>query len=465
MKSAVSKFFIVLAVLVGGVFVLAWTGPDNVALSNSPEMQGVMEAHAELGKAVYDAKCAVCHGVDGKGNGPVAITLNPPPRDFTAGKYKFRSTESGSIPTDDDLLKSIRDGLHGTSMSDWKPFLNGDSLRAVLSYVKSFSPRFKNEKPKAVAVGLMVPISNATLTEGKRVYARLQCGKCHGKDGNGAGAVTTEFKDDWGNDIATTKLTEPWTFRGGSSVRDIYLRFRTGIDGTPMPSYAGTASNRELWSVAQYVASLARKPVWTMNEQELKMFYERKDEEAKSNPVQRGKYLVKAIGCEGCHSMFTKDGSFVDGMLLAGGLTFDLYPFGKYTARNLTSDKETGLGDWTDDEILKLFNEGINKQGRKLLPFPMPWVGLAQLKEEDKRAIIAYLRTLPPVKNKIPDPEKPGFFAYLWGKFRMLILKEKFPAPLYPVNSPPGMAVGQRVPASSSQAMAVSAHRSKGVRP
>src|SRR6476661_7381401 len=67
-------------------------------------------ATAPPGKAVYDAHCSECHGSTGQGDGPAAPFLTPRPLDFTSGKYKIRTTETGSIPTDADLLRSVADG-------------------------------------------------------------------------------------------------------------------------------------------------------------------------------------------------------------------------------------------------------------------------------------------------------------------------------------------------------------------
>ena len=387
------------------------------------------------GKSIYDARCAPCHGSTGKGDGPNAALLNPRPRNFTSGIFKFRSTETGSLPADDDFTATIKNGLHGTAMSDWGPFIKGDSLKAVVSYLKTFSPRFQNEKPHPAHVASSIPSSQASIAAGKKVYAKLQCADCHGNDGTGTGLVASDFKDDWDFDIDAADLTQPWTFRGGSTARDVYLRFRTGVDGTPMPSYAGTASDKEMWDLANYVVSLARKPAWKMNEQEIREFYAKLDAQAKANPVQRGKYLVRTIGCAGCHSSYTEDLGIIEGTQFSGGLTFDLYPFGKFTSRNLTSDKETGLGNWTDQEIKLAFTQGISRDGRKFLPFPMPWTAFGSMKEEDQNAIVAYLRTIPAVNHKISDPEKPNIFAYLWGKFRMLVLKQQFPSPAYPMKA------------------------------
>ncbi len=399
-----------------------------------------------LGKGIYTSRCAPCHGLDGKGDGNAAALLSPRPRDFTDGKYKFRSTESGSIPTDEDLVKTISEGLHGTAMPDWRPFINGDSLKAVVEFIKSFSPRFAAEKPKTVKMGAAVAASPSSIAAGKRVFEKLQCAACHGSDGKGKDATATEFSDDWGHEIKPANLTEPWTFRGGPTAKDIYLRFRTGIDGTPMPSYKGSASDREMWDLANYVVSMSRKPVWTMNERELRSFYDELDKMNQANPVEHGKYLVESMGCGYCHTPVRKDGSIVEEFKYAGGQRWNLYPYGNYVSYNLTSDKETGLGGWTDDQIRKFLTTGTRRDGSRMIPFPMPWTAYAALKESDLNDMIAYLRSLPPVYNRIPAPEKLNVFSYLWGKFRVLILKQNLPLMVYEGNAGttrPGDATAQ----------------------
>ena len=405
--------------------------PSHHLFGQSPRSS----SEADLGASVYASRCVQCHGADGKGDGPASGFLVPRPRDFTSGTYKIRSTESGSIPTDEDLLASIRHGMPGSSMPDWEPFLGGDSLTAVLAYVKSFSPRFAKERPRRVRMAAMPRATAGSIAAGKRVYAKLQCASCHGTDGMGTGAVATDLMDDLGNEISAANLTEPWTFRGGLTARDVYLRLRTGMDGTPMPSFKSAASESELMNLANYVVSLGRKPVWSMNAEEVSAFYKKQDEEAKQNPLVRGKYLVKGFGCSYCHSPVHDDGTIMEDLRYAGGQKVDLYPFGTYVSYNLTSDKETGLGGWTDQQIKTLLTSGVRRDGSRMLPFPMPWAAYAGLKDEDLNAMIAYLRTIPPVYNKIPPPKSEGFFSYLWGKFQLLILKKDIPGFTYPGNA------------------------------
>jgi hypothetical protein len=118
-------------------------------------------------------------------------------------------------------------------------------------------------------------------------------------------------------------------------------------------------------------------------------------------------------------------GTLDDSMLLAGGLRVSAGPYGDFYSANLTSDRETGLGGWTDDEIKRGITTGTTRDGRRSLPFVMPYTARANMSPEDLDALVAYLRSLPPVYNKIPEHEPPGPLTYLWGKFKMLILHEE----------------------------------------
>ena len=373
------------------------------------------------GKNVYDAHCVECHGESGRGDGPSAAYLMPRPRDFTSGKYKIRSTETGSVPTDDDLMQSVRQGLYGTAMPAWVRILSDAEMHDVVEYLKTLSPQF-TQPGRPVSVGTGVPSSPDSITRGRQVYDKLQCGKCHGNDGRGSGAVTTTFEDDWKQPLRAADLTEPWTFHGGATSRDVFLRFRTGMAGTPMPSFADAASEGEMWDLANYILSLARKPIWTMTVDEIQEFYARQEADAKANPVKRGQYLVETFGCVACHSAVDAQKRMLPGMRLAGGLLMRIEPFGDYPTGNLTSDKATGLGDWSDEEIKRAITKGILRNGTRLLPYPMDYASYSTMKPEDLSAIVAYLRTVPAVSNKVPPPRSTFLPLYLWGKFKFLVL-------------------------------------------
>jgi len=405
-----------------------------ISLAAISSMQGG-RAQESRGKALYEKHCVECHGAAGRGDGAAAAFLVPRPRDFTTGKYKIRTTETGSVPTDDDLIASVKRGLYGTAMPGWDRILSDGDIADLVQYIKTLSPQFASAPPRPAAVGAGVPSSPDSVARGLQVYEKLQCGKCHGTDGRGTGAVTTVFEDDWRQPLRAADLTEPWTFHGGATSRDIFLRFRTGMTGTPMPSFADAASENEMWDLANYVVSLGRKPVWTMTADEIAVHYAAQDTQAKQNPVKRGEYLVETLGCIACHSSYDDQKRLLPGLRLAGGMRMRIDPYGEYPAGNLTSDKGTGLGNWSDDEIKRAITKGILRDGTRLLPFPMDYGSYSTLKAEDLDAIVKYLRTVPAVSNNVPAPKRPYLPVYLWGKFKMLILGDDMPMIYYPGNA------------------------------
>ncbi len=388
------------------------------------------------GKAVYEKRCVECHGVSGRGDGRASPLLTPRPRDFSTAKFKIRSTETGSLPTDDDLRRSIRQGLYGTAMPAWEKLLSDAEIEDVLAYVKTFSPRFSSEVVAPVPIaGAQVSSAPDSIARGLQVYDRLKCASCHGRDGRGTGAIATDLRDDWNQPLKASDLTEPWTFHGGATSRDVYLRFRTGMNGTPMPSFKDTATDAEMWDLANYVVSMGRKPVWAMSGDEITALYAQQAAEAKADPVKRGQYLVETQACAVCHSPMDGNGRILPGMKLAGGQLIRIVPFGDFPTSNLTSDKETGLGNWTDDQIKNAITRGVLRDGSRLPPFPMDWSAFSAMTPDDLNAMVAYLRSVPAVSNRVPPISRPFLPVYLWGKFKMLILQNDPPINIFPGNA------------------------------
>lgn len=212
----------------------------------------------QAGKILYERKCQQCHGAQGKGDGPAASFQSPKPRDLTTDLYTIRTTPSGQLPNDDDLFKVITEGMPGTAMPAWS-MLSEKERRQLIRYIKTFSPRFTEEPaPESISVGEELPPSEEILEKGKQLYQDLECFKCHGQAGRGDGPSAPELEDDLGNPIRAANLSQAWLFRGGSSARDIYIRFNTGMAGTPMPSYADSIEPEHSWQLAHYVKSLGR---------------------------------------------------------------------------------------------------------------------------------------------------------------------------------------------------------------
>jgi cytochrome c oxidase cbb3-type subunit 2 len=231
----------------------------------SPPVDARLLAH---GQWVYRGLCIGCHGVKGDGNGGVWTLadkyakehkLPRQPRDFTSAVFKVRSTPSGSLPTDLDLFKAISRGLVADQDMPAFKFLPERDRWAVIAYVKTLSKRWQEEKDfqePPVAVGEPPLPDAAAVAAGKEVYAKMQCAKCHGPLGKGDGPSAPELKDDAGLPIKPRDFSDPTQFVGSAEPKGIYQTFTTGLDGTPMPSFADFLPEDERWHLVWYVMSL-----------------------------------------------------------------------------------------------------------------------------------------------------------------------------------------------------------------
>lgn len=134
---------------------------------------------------------------------------------------------------------------------------------------------------------------------------------------------------------------------------------------------------------------------------------------AQNDQVARGKYLVTIMSCTDCHTPGYFLGKPDNARFLGGSDVGFKIPPGVFHGPNLTPDKETGLGNWTDEQIITAIRTGKRPDGRELVPV-MPYHAFAHLTDPDVKAIVAFLRTIPAVKNKVPGPfgpnEKPTGF-------------------------------------------------------
>ena len=255
----IQTFTIAAAIGIAGLTVTLGTGGPEVGL-DPMTLATVPASHKTLirGQLMFNVSCSPCHGADGTGNGPIATNLRSKPRDLTRGIYMNRSTASGELPTDYDLYRTITTGLHNTAMPSFKQMAPGDRW-AIVQYIKTFSPRFvdSTEYPLDVlSVGEEVLPSPQSLAKGRTLYLQMQCANCHGIRGQGDGPSAGTHVDDFGNRVWPTDLTNASDFKFGRSVLDIFRIFSTGLNGTPMPSYAQTLSDTNRWHLANYVWSL-----------------------------------------------------------------------------------------------------------------------------------------------------------------------------------------------------------------
>ncbi len=234
--------------------------PKDAKPATTPEL-------IEQGRSIYIGRCSFCHGLLGDGNGPAADYLDPRPRDFTLGTFKFRTTQSGELPTDEDMFRTVSRGLSGTGMQAFDSDLIKNGLSelerwAVIFYIKTFVPEFEDPELdpylSVIEIPKDMPASSPELiAKGQKVFEKAKCWECHGKSGRGNGQEAFDRTDDWGFPIRIRNVTHPWKIKSGGDPIDIFTRFSTGINGTPMPSFIeGIPEAADRWALANFINSL-----------------------------------------------------------------------------------------------------------------------------------------------------------------------------------------------------------------
>ena len=215
------------------------------------------------GRHVFQRHCAMCHGRWGDGRGEMAVGMRPRPRDFTAGIFKFRSTPSGFLPTDTDLHRTIRNGIANSSMPAFGN-LTGHEVVAVVAYLKTLSPRWKDETASVAVPHLGTeppwlgdPIESAGHCAAGEVTFVTHCAPGHGVAGDGVSAVADSLEDIWGQRCPPVDLGSS-SLKSGTEPTDLYRTISTGLDGTPMPSFAENLSSVQRWDLVAYLLELRR---------------------------------------------------------------------------------------------------------------------------------------------------------------------------------------------------------------
>jgi len=277
-----------------------------------PLIDGVAPDRLRRGAAIYRRRCAGCHGVTGDGAGPAAEYLNPKPRDYRRGVFKFTSTLYGAKPRSSDLVRTIRRGAKGTSMPAFA-FLPDGEVEDVVDYVillsqrgqmeeslareardyeedealelviaadlaDKFARQWRQAEEKIVLPATPPPLrTQQTIAAGRKAFLNetYGCWKCHGTDGHGQTEWlsrrfverqeslpdTERIKinyDVWGNVAPAADLTAGM-FHGGRRPMDIYRRIYSGINGTPMPGFGEALTNEPetIWHLVHFVLAVA----------------------------------------------------------------------------------------------------------------------------------------------------------------------------------------------------------------
>jgi mono/diheme cytochrome c family protein len=259
---------------------------------------------------MYRLQCLHCHGPEGGGDGPTADFLNPRPRDYRAGVFKFTAMKDKATPSRRDLFKILAHGVTGTAMPSFRRFSDA-ALHGLVDYVRLLSirgmverdlattyrfdgalpaeyviesygdvwERWGEHEDKIVFFDGEVPMpTEESVARGKELFnddGTGNCTSCHGETGHGdgyavfttdpeTGLLVLDKQDDWGHDLLPRNIPQG-IFRGGRRPIDIYRRIYSGINGTPMPALGESKkadgspllSQEDLWAIVHYVGYLA----------------------------------------------------------------------------------------------------------------------------------------------------------------------------------------------------------------
>ena len=236
----------------------------------------------ERGRALFERHCSVCHGLEGRADGHAAYLLNPPPRNIASGRFRLVSTENG-VPTQGDLIASIRRGMPGSAMPPWG-WLAEEDLWNLALYVRHLAIegqvvdllRWAEEEDDELSeveareivaekmtpgdtidVGAAAPSDPVTLHEGRRLYVKM-CASCHGESGTGDAPVNLSgsLQSEDGTPVTARDFTIG-ILKGGSTHADIMRRIVGGLPGSPMPA-TDFEKPRQAAVLTAYVRSLIK---------------------------------------------------------------------------------------------------------------------------------------------------------------------------------------------------------------
>lgn len=250
--------------------------------------EGVLERESSpgpdiaRGRALYERHCSVCHGAEGRGDGEAAYLLHPAPRNFASGRFRLISTQNG-VPSQNDLIETIRRGMPGSAMPAWE-WLAEEDLWNIAQYVNHLAIegqisdmlRWAEEEDEELSaaearelvvermipgapieVGSAAPDDPVSLHEGRRLFVAM-CATCHGESGTGDSAVN--LSGELRNEDGTPNSARDFTIgilKGGATHADIVRRMVGGLPGSPMPA-TSFESPEQAALLSAYVRSLIK---------------------------------------------------------------------------------------------------------------------------------------------------------------------------------------------------------------
>lgn len=228
----------------------------------APVPAGSASATAEL----FAAQCAMCHGSQGRGDGPAAYLVYPKPRDLTSGVFRFKSTPGDAPPTLQDIERVMGEGIPHTAMPAFKGVLTDVQINSMASYVLSLGPKESAASAPPITIPAVPEFTPQLVEQGRIVFAALGCAQCHGETGRGDGPSSESLVDSLGMKIPPADFTSG-VYKSGRTSGDLYRTIAIGVPGTPMPGYASSVASEipgvapdvdRIWSVVAYLKSLSK---------------------------------------------------------------------------------------------------------------------------------------------------------------------------------------------------------------
>jgi len=216
----------------------AQTADDRLTKIETELERGRTEASELRGEKVFRQSCAACHGRNGLGDGPAAVDLSSQPRNLEKNFFRFRSTPSGYLPRPEDLERSIREGFPANGMPGFGDLFSEKEMADLITYMASLQPPYRREEPMSepLVIAPVVEAGPSTTEDGRAMYLLVGCWRCHGPQGKGDGPSAKTLKNDDETPAFSTNLRHD-LFKRGNTPFEVVRILRTGLNGTPMPSY------------------------------------------------------------------------------------------------------------------------------------------------------------------------------------------------------------------------------------
>lgn len=218
--------------------------------------EGTVRAAGVDGQQVFELNCIGCHGAKGDGNGEVAGDFIVKPRNFTVGKFKFSTTARNTLPTNEDLKKTISNGLPTSAMPNYR-LLDDGSKDAVIAYIKTFSARWTTEQAHQKWKQESPPDyvgTSASVDKGQKLFAS-RCQMCHGTKKEQPDVIfALKWQDSEGcNDVIRPAVFSYGTIKRGPKVADIRMSITAGVGDTPMLAWGEILSEQERWDLTSFI--------------------------------------------------------------------------------------------------------------------------------------------------------------------------------------------------------------------